>query len=558
MFKRNIILFAVAAGFLFATAVECFADAAADLRRAKVCTTKGYLKEAEVICKSVIANYPGRDALKAREQLAITYILAGRTQQAKENVEILTKELAGSEDLSAALYWIARTYRMKGYAEQAVNLYQQIISQDPNSRYAKKAQLDIPRTNVYALLNLGKYGEAEAAIDKILNDFSGYPELPETLYDIARQCKHKGRYEKAKMLYQYILEHYPGTSYGEMCPIQVPKMDIWAKIASGDFAGAQAATDRFITDFTNDPELPDALHGIALRYEVKEIGRYEDAQNLYQRIIQLYPTSESADKSKIDIDKCNIFSLMSSDDDSGVPAAVDKLMEDFKSKEYLVIVVCLDIAKRYYSMGLDCADANEAGSCLKKAAAIWEKALNQFTGYDSCTLGQACYLSADCYSRIGDYSKAAQYYERLVSDYPSDSRYCDALFKIGVTYEKMKQAGLIAEKQANVKIQAAYQQLVETNPDYYGVKNALIKLGWLNFNKGQWAEAIRYWEQYVNKYPGETNLANLPDELYALGRAYEETNQTAKAIQTYQRLLSILPNDDPRAIQVQTKLENLK
>lgn len=239
MFKRTIVLFLTVGGLMV---TECFGDAASLFKQGVNCKEKGYYKQAEETYKSVIANYPGTpQARKSQEQLAVIYILTQRITQAQASIGALKTAFSGDAELAGSLYWIARNYRLEGHPQRAVNLYQEIMSQYPDSSYAKKAQLDIPRTNIFSLLGAGKYTEAEAAIDKLLNDFSGHPELAETLYDIARECKHKARYGKAKSLYQYILQRYPATSYGEMCPIQVPKMDIWAKIASGDFAGAQAA-----------------------------------------------------------------------------------------------------------------------------------------------------------------------------------------------------------------------------------------------------------------------------------------------------------------------------
>ena len=380
MFKKAVMLFLTVGGFVFATTVECFGDVAADLKQAADYKEMGRYKESEGLYKSVIQGNPGTDsAFKAQNRLVILYIVTERSAQTQEGINNLTANFSGNPDLPDTLYWIARRYRQEDHGEQAIHLFQQIIQRYPSSAAAKKAQFDIPRTNVLSLLNLAKYSEAEAAIDRLIADFSSNPELPETLFDIARKCKMADRYAKAKSLYQYILQHYPDSSYSDFCRLFIPKMDIWAQIASGDFSNAQAATDKLITDFASDPELPDALHGIAMRYVVEEVKRYYDAQNLCQRIIQLYPKSTAAKNSAIDIEKCKIFSLMESGDDSSVLPAVDKMMTDFSESFYLLQVVGREIPYRYFHKGLQMENVNPvmAKSCFQQAAAIWEKVMNR-------------------------------------------------------------------------------------------------------------------------------------------------------------------------------------
>ena len=454
----------------------CFADVSAQLQEAAGYREQGYYKQAEDAYKAIIQNNPGTDyAFKARQRLAILYIVTERANAATEQINAMNAEFAGHADLPEALYWIAKRYRVEGHADRAKSIYQQIISQYPDSAYAKKVQLDVPRTNVLSLLSSGKYAEAETAIDKLINDFSGHPELPETLYDIARACKTSGRYAKAKSLYQYILQKYPSCSYVEFCPVQIKKMDIWSMIASGNFTGAHAATDKLITDFAIYPELPDTLHGIALRYEEKGVNRFQDSQNLYQRIIKLYPESNAAKKAVLDIEKSRALALMESGNDDGVLSAVNAMLAKFSNQRtYLSHVISREIAMQYYRKGLQ-ADPNHAGSSLRNATAIWDKVINQLNGPD--VTAEACCYAGDSYLKLGEYKKALSCYQKVIKGYPMCRFNSRALAMAGHTYEVMKQSKLISAAEADTQIKVFYRQLVDTYSESKDAEHAKKWLG---------------------------------------------------------------------------------
>jgi len=477
MLNRTIVLLAVG-GFVILMAAKCFGDAAAQLKQAADYDNHGCYKQSESILKLIIQESPGTaDAFKARQRLAILYVVTERTSKATEQIEAMKSEFASNSDLPDALYWIAKRYQGGGYADRATNLYQQITDRYPDSRYAKKAQLDFPRTNILSLLHSGKYTEAEAAIDKLLTDFPNHPELPEALYDIGRACKMSGMYTKAKTLYKYILEHYPNCSYAELCPLQIPKMDIWAMIALNNFTGAETAIEKLTTDFSSDPELPDVLRGIAIRYE--ELGKYQSAQNLYQQIIRSYPQSKAASKTKIDIEKDKILLLMESGDANAVLAAVDNMIAVFSGDKYLPEVVSREIAHRYYSKGVQFQgiDPNMSKRCFQQAVAVWAKAIDQLPGFDYTAEG-AC-LSGNIYLRLENYQKAADCFQKVVNDCPMYHRRWLALSMAGYTYEQMKQKGLLSAKEADPKIRAAYQEIVEVYSESEGAVAARM---WLNNN----------------------------------------------------------------------------
>lgn len=477
MFRKAILLSLISFVILLPAVKVCFAaDVPSQLQQAAELKKRGYFKQAEDAYKTIVANNPAtNDALKAQEQLIILYVITGRNIQAKDSLNKLTADFTANPELPASLYWIAKRCRDEGYTDEAATLFQRIVQQYPDSLYAKKAQLDAPRTNILSLLNTNDYTEAEVATDKLLADFAGHPALPEALYDIAKQCKEAGRYDKAKVLYQYILQHYPDCSYASKCRIHIPKIDIWKQIASGDFTAA-AATEKFITDFSAHESAPTMVHGIARKYE--EVNRFQDAKQLYHRVIQLYPESEAKEKSVLDVRKCDILTLIEAGKDSEALTAVNQMMSDFTGHWYLPYVISQDIAIRYYRRGMELENKNltdQAVSKFEKAAAIWEKVISQLSGPG--VTADACCFAGDSHLRLGNYQKAVAAYQKVITDYPMYRRRWHALASVGHIHEQMKQKGLMSVAEADGKTRAVYQQLIETYPESKASEHAKKWLG---------------------------------------------------------------------------------
>ena len=100
----------------------------------------------------------------------------------------------------------------------------------------------------------------------------------------------------------------------------------------------------------------------------------------------------------------------------------------------------------------------------------------------------------------------------------------------------------------------AYRAVVEKYPDSGAVRDASKKLGWLKFKKGQWVEAIQYWQLSLQRSPENDKPVHI---LYPLGRAYEEIGALDKAAQVYDEFIRTVHPDDPRIETVKARLEKL-
>ncbi|MCK4786373.1 MAG: tetratricopeptide repeat protein [Desulfobacteraceae bacterium] len=552
MLKRVLFISSVLFGLVFFGVVrKCFADALAQLEQVE--TYKWYPSQAKAIYETILQDHPGTDyALKAQKNLVISYLSAKRNGQAQQTLDKLVEDFSGHSGLPEAFYDIARIYERSRKYDQAKSIYQQIIQQYPDSSFASKTQLAVPRMDVLSHIGSKNHNAAEAAIGSLITSFSGHSGLPSSLYDIARRYERAKKYEEAKGVYQQIIQQYPDSSTAGRARLAVPRINIFSLIESGNDSAAQAVNS-LVTNFSGHSDLSEALYDIARRYESSK--KYERAKNIYQQIINQFPDSSHAARAQLIVSKINIFSLIESGNYSSAQAAVDSLIADFSGHSYLPSVL-YDIARRYewsrkyeeaksvyqqitqqypessyankvqlgipkcqilsyvdareHSKALAAVDklisdfrgdsrlpwavsriakqyytkagqfesdglADQAQDYFQKAIAIYEMVINESPG--STAAAEACYLAGNWYRKLGEYGKSTKYYERIVDDY---SGYCmawNALFLVGRNYENLERLGAISKSEANLKIKAAYERLLEKYPD---CKAAKIARRWLS------------------------------------------------------------------------------
>jgi len=461
----------------------CFADVSALLEQAETYKTNDDYLQAEEIYRTIVKDFPATaDALQAQKELVILYNKIEMNTYSKAALDKLTADFATysePNDVAQALFDIARQYEWSAKYKEANKVFQQILDEQAQSWYVNRANLAVVRTNIMHLIELGKEQEAQAAFDKLPVDFAGHEDLPQTIYDIGKRYEWSHKYEQANKIYLQLVQKYPGSPWAGKVPLTVPRTNIVSLITEGKDVEAQAAIDKLVVDFSNHPDLPEALDNIAHRYEWT--GKYEKAQSMYQQIAQQYPDTTYAGAAPLEISKVNILSLIDSAKDSEAQTALDSLTVDFKDSRILAVAVSR-IAEQYQFKAQQLendgtAKTEDIRDCLSKAIAIWEKVIND--NKDVVVVPQACSYSGDCYRKLGEYEKSAACYQKIVDDYPGNSMAWHALFMVGRNYEDLGRLGLVPESEADTKIKAAYEQLVEKYPD---CKAAEATKDWLDRN----------------------------------------------------------------------------
>lgn len=409
------------------------------------------------------------------KQNAFSLIDKGDYSSSEVAVNQLITDNPGRADLPETLYWLGVRYEWSGRPEEAKHIYQQIVNSYPSNIWANKAELGIARNNAISLVLMQNYDGAKEAIDQLITDFSGHPDLPEALYWIVYRYEWQNEYNEAKSICQQIVENYPNSPYVNKAKMGVLRADAMYFIVTQNHNLAEEAIDKLTTDFAGNPDLPEALFLIAERYEW--INRFMEARAIYQRIVQNYTNTPNESKAKLSDSIAEVRSLIIAQDYSGAEEAFDKVIADFSEHSDLPRLTIL-VGEQFYKEGL----AMESKGFSEQAKNYYERAIKIWCGLisrnpDSVLIPEACCWIGDYYNKIDRYEESIQYFQRVVDNHPYYKHAWHAQFAIGSLYQRMKVVGIIPESEANLKTKAAYQNVVSKWPGCNSAGNALI---WLN------------------------------------------------------------------------------
>ena len=319
-------------------------------------------------------------------------------------------------------------------------------------------------------------------------DFVGNSALPKMLYDIAVEYEAAKKYEKAEGIYKNITAKYPDSGDNH-CALGSQKHLVLVYSATGRDNEAKAAMDKLIKDNTGRQELVVALYDIALGYE--GAGKYEQAAEIYQKILPLDQKSMRGLKAPVDIPKSQILGYIDAGDDGKVMPAVEKLIADNPGHPYLPAAVSR-VAEQYQKKAAQLEVDGRIGQAkdyTRKAAGIYEIAamrLPDSTAYAKTSgimkefetaTPKACSAAGDCYRKLDEYEKSNQCYQKLVDVYPKFISAGSTLYMMGQNYQQMGKSGLISKSEAEAKVKAVYEQLLAKYPDCKAAAGAQRWLG---------------------------------------------------------------------------------
>jgi len=140
---------------------------------------------------------------------------------------------------------------------------------------------------------------ADAAVDKLLANFSGNELTGQAICEVAGHYRSLGEQQKADRLYQYVVDTWADGADTLWSQTSVAM----ANIGLGNDPNAQAAIDKLIANFNDHSQLTETVFGIAEQYSIrgfsyKSQGRAEQAKDslrkaigLWERIIRELPFS---------------------------------------------------------------------------------------------------------------------------------------------------------------------------------------------------------------------------------------------------------------------------
>jgi TolA-binding protein len=176
----------------------------------------------------------------------------------------------------------AQKYQEAGYHEKALGLHEYNVERFPDDMYGMWSQ----GAMVHFFIRQGDYQAADAAYARFLTVFSQQPAFPREVYLVGDVYREAGRYDKARQLYQYVVDNWPNTVHALWAGAGMVKL----AIALEDEAAAEAAVDDLIADFGDYPELPPALWVVTedyydLAFRCENQGLDAKADEYFRKVI---------------------------------------------------------------------------------------------------------------------------------------------------------------------------------------------------------------------------------------------------------------------------------
>lgn len=460
----------------------------------------------------ITAMWPA-DEIWPQMRVPMTNIADSNDAAAQVAIDKLRTDFSRNQYLPVALHEIAKLYRLINKHEKSLELHQYVIDNWPNHEYTMWSLRDVTISNIA----LGNTEAAQAAADRALTDFTNNVYIAFVGYDMAGYYKDSKYYAEAKKLYEYVIDHWPEQEdYVRWCQTGLAEAELGlanqaaseseikaqvelakASIANDDMETAGAAIDALLTNYPGNPRIARPLFDIA--EHCQQFGKYQKAKELYQHVVDTWPQHASARWSQSGVAICHIgLGNM-----QAAEAATNKLLADFRGN--VRMANCLyDIAHQYnrsgkhekakqlYQYGLDNWPTSRYATWTKiglaqsyiglgdKAAAeaitdgLTAKLATDFPSDSALPFAavQTYYYAGRCYSQVGKYEKSTTSYEKIINRCPDYEYAWNAQFMVGRNYEELRKSGAISKSEADVKIKAAYKQLLEKYPDCPAAKPA--------------------------------------------------------------------------------------
>ena len=483
----------------------------------------------------------------------------------------------------------ATSHYEAGEYQKARELYQYAVDTRPKDLdYAIWSQTLVVLSNIDA----GNMEGAGAAIEKLITDFAGNEHIAEVVHHIAFHCLTSKRYEKARELYQYILDNWPND---ENCAIWSQTGVGMSSISLGDTEAADAAGAKLLNKFSDNRHIAEEVHHLAwhCRYMA---GDHTRALQYYQYVVDHWPGNE---KYAIWSQGGIALSYIDLGNSAAAQTAIDKLFAEFSGNERLAEAVDkiayhyrelkeYEKATQYYQYILDhwpgskYAMWSQTGLALLHidlgnsavAEATIDKLISDFFGNEG--LVDEVHHIAYHYRVLKKYEKAKQHYQYILDHWPDKNPYAiwsqSGLILSFIALGQIEDAEdntdkLLTDFRDNEYIAAtvydiaySYNQLGEYEKarQFYqyillnwpqaehgirtqiGLAQSIIGLGDNND-----AEAVvnHLIANLTTDFPIDTSLpAEVAEAFYYAGDCYNKLGDYAKSIESYQRVVNDCPS----------------
>jgi TolA-binding protein len=471
--------------------------------------------------------------------------------------------------------------QMEDYSKGLV-AYEDIIAKLPNSRWLIDAKLG--RGN--CLHELGRYQEAVAAFQDILDRFSGKKEFSEQIekayFGLGWSNLKLGKPKEAIDNFRKVMEISPDKAVRLSALCQIG--DIYQDM--GELQSAVDTYDKILKDYPDSPytDYLQYREGIALL----KMDRVEAATLIFQGLSKNFPKSRFVTDAQYYLGMAYFKKGDFVASKEQFEDLLERLPRDSEYRPELMYSLGLNLAYlKEYKKAVDVferlkKDYPQNDELMQKAdleigndLSQWGKeqdAVKKFKlilyKYPKSMVGLKANLwLGEYYLKAGKFDMARKYLNDCLKDYPDSDKTDQARYLLGLTFKNERRydealnefKAILAKQKSNTAVDASlavadilsetakpeeaasiYQEIVAQHPE--AARDAYVKLGDL-YRKGS------YFDKSIEAYQKAFNLASDSSQIensqiqFKLAEAIEGGKDFNRAIETYLKIPYLYPRD---------------
>jgi tetratricopeptide (TPR) repeat protein len=208
--------------------------------------------------------------------------------------------------------------------------------------------LDQAKQNVISLMKTADYSAAEAALDALVESYSGQSilldalasiareaNMPYALYYIGQEHRWQGRCKDARSAFQMILDRYPQSASAEKAMMGIKAISVLEDMAKADYPGALMLIRDLAQQHIGHPDTPSTVLLSGKNFAWRR--QYDSAIEVYRLVIENYPTSPYAQEAHNEMEAATrakqILSAIHQQEDT--TAEVNEFINDLSGYPYL-------------------------------------------------------------------------------------------------------------------------------------------------------------------------------------------------------------------------------
>jgi len=343
----------------------------------------------------------------AHLQLASVWLDAGQFENAATELAAVANSPSADATLRAeARFRAAEAYDKIGWYAQAVEAYEKLKKDFPESKYVQRAEYGY----AWALFRAGKYDEAHAASQALLK---GHPETPHAAAILFLQgncLQQLKKYDEALALYAKVRSDYAKSDFAPRAQYKAA----WCLYLSGKIEEAKKEASTFLQGAPDSALTGDGA--FLLGTIMVSQGDYEGAYEEFRLVADKYPKSEFGAEALYKAGEC-LAQL-------GRTNEAADIFETF-AKQYPDNILAEQAILR-------AGDAELLSSSFEAAVAKYKQILDKQVTPEVEV--DTLYRLAITYHNLKDYEASAKTFKTLLSKYPKCPHVAEAHLRIGDYY----------------------------------------------------------------------------------------------------------------------------